>query len=95
MENQDSYISVTKGGTAFAGPDAVRLYKAIYLANCIALHGRCGMQPTRGVTITKMFKLATEFTGKTYKRGQHAQAIADLRTWIAAMQAALPIEEAL
>jgi hypothetical protein len=90
----ESYIETGPGGTAFVGPDAIRLHRAIYLANSIALHGRCGMIPTRGMTITKMFKIATSITGQTYRRGQHARAIADLRTWIAVMQAALPIEEA-
>ena len=66
----------------FTGPDGVNTYRAAVLRSSIKLHKSTGMIPTRGVTITRMFKLATEYTGKTYKRGAHDAAIADLQEWL-------------
>ena len=37
-----------------------------------------------------MLKMATEYTGKTYKRGQYEQAAADVGVWVDTMRAALP-----
>ena len=36
------------------------------------------------LTRTRALELASQITGKTYKRGQHAIAAADLDEWIAA-----------
>lgn len=79
------------GGITFVGKDSVNLVRAITLKNSINLHKKIGMIPTRGVTITKMFAMATQYTGKTYKRGAHQQAIDDLHIWIETMKAAIPI----
>jgi len=68
--------------TTFIGTDGVNTYRAIATKAAIKMHQACGMIPSRGVTITKLFKVASEYTGKAYKRGQHAQAIADLQVWI-------------
>jgi hypothetical protein len=35
--------------------------------------------------------MASKITGKTYKRGQYDQAIADVNEWIWAMESALPV----
>lgn len=79
------------GGTTISGKDGMNFYRAITLKSAIGLHMKTGLIPTRGVTITSMFKMATEYTGKTYKRGQHEAAINDLGVWIDTMRAALPI----
>jgi hypothetical protein len=68
--------------TTFIGTDGTNTYRAIATKSAIKMHKACGMIPTRGVTITKLFKIASSYTGKTYKRGQHDQAIADLQVWI-------------
>lgn len=86
-----SEINVHPGGVTFAGRDAVHLFRAITLKSGISLHQKCGMIPTRGMTITKMLAMAEEFTGKKYKRGDHQGAIADLQVWIDTMKAAMPI----
>jgi hypothetical protein len=49
----ESYITTGPSGMAFIGPDAIRLHRAVYLANAIVLHAKCGMIPTRGMTITQ------------------------------------------
>ena len=37
-----------------------------------------------------MLVLATEYTGKTYKRGEHAKAAEDVMTWVNTMAVAIP-----
>lgn len=72
----------SNGAMSFNGFDATNLYRANVIKQGIKLHQSCGMILTRGVTITKLFGMASEYTGKKYKRGAHAQAIADLSAWI-------------
>lgn len=90
---QTSEIVMSNGATTYAGPDAVNLFRARTLRSSIKMHQRSGMIPTRGVTITVMFQIAGQYTGKKYKRGQHDQAIADLDVWISAMTSAMPITD--
>lgn len=52
----------------------------------IRLHVKCmaaGMNHSK-LTRTRALELASQITGKTYKRGQHAIAAADLDAWIEA-----------
>lgn len=86
-----SQIETSASGIAFVGHDATRLFAVTALRSAISLHQKCGMIPTRGMTITKLFAAAKPYTGQTYKRGEHARAIADLTTWIEAMKSALPV----
>jgi hypothetical protein len=90
-----SQITHTDGGTTIVGPDAMLFYKAAQLKGFIGLYIKCGMIPTRGVTISKMLKMATEITKKPYKNTDDGrrQAEADLQTWVNTMKAALPIED--
>ena len=88
----DSYIHTFPGGTAFVGNDAVRLYAAITLRSAIKLYLKAGIIMTRGATISSLLRQAGARTGKTYRRGQGEAAVADLTTWITAMQSALPVE---
>ena len=92
MDNSELHV---KNGqiTAYVGFDATRLMRARMLKSFIDLHKKTGMIPTRGVTITKMFKMAKEYTGQTYKRGEHDRAVNDLNVWIATMASALPVVE--
>lgn len=88
----DSHVDVRPGGgTSFVGPDAIKLFRAITLASSLRLFANTGMVPTRGVTGFMMLKMATEFTGKTYKRGQHTKAAEDVATWIDTMKLAMPL----
>lgn len=88
-----SEIVLNNGSTTFAGPDAVNLFRAISLKSSLSLYAKCGMRPTRMVTPTMMLQMATEYTGKKYKRSQHAQAAADMNAWIQTMKTALPITD--
>jgi hypothetical protein len=69
----------------------VRLYQAVALKSALRMYAKCKMQPNRAWTPTAMLKLAGQFCGKTYKRGEYELAIADLTVWISTMQSALPI----
>ena len=89
--NQSEVVVHKGGGTTFAGPDAVNLFRAITLKSALSMYAACGMIPTRGVTATVMLKIAKEYTGKTYKRGEHAKAALDVSVWIETMKAAMPV----
>ena len=88
----DSYIGVNKQNqcTSFVGPDATNYVRAELLASALKLYDKCKIIPTRGVTPTKMLKMATGYTGKAYKRGQYLSAAADVKKWADEMKAALP-----
>lgn len=87
----ESVITTGRGGTMFAGPDAVELFRAATLQSAIKLL-KVGIMPTRGMTSAKAFKLVTPYTGQTYKRGEHDRAMADLKVWIETMKSAIPVE---
>ncbi len=86
-----SHIDVHPGGTSFVGADAVKLFRAISMMSALSFYGKHKMVMTRGLSSTLMLQIAKEFTGKTYRRGQHAQAAEDVRAWVDAMKAAMPI----
>lgn len=90
----DSYIG-TRGGkcTSFVGSDATNYVRAELLASSLRLYDKCKIIPTRGVTATKMLKMATGYTGKTYKRGEYVRAADDVKAWANEMKAALPVIE--
>lgn len=79
------------GAMSFNGYDATNLYRAAMIKQGIKLHRDTGMILTRGATITKLFGMASEYTGKKYKRGQHNAAIADMETWIDDAKTAITI----
>lgn len=81
------------GGTTITGKDGINLYRAITLKAALNLYAKTKMLATRNATPTAMLQMATEYTGKTYKRGQHAQAAADVDVWVQTMKAAMPITD--
>ena len=88
----DSYILTKTDGQAisYVGEDAARYYQArVLLAGLRAV--KHGMRITRTATPTNVLKMAGQFTGKKYKRGQIDIAIADLTDWVALMMLAMPI----
>jgi hypothetical protein len=87
----DSQVSISNGGVMFAGPDAVNLYRAMSVRASLRIVG-IGMS-IKGVSKTGLLKIASEYTGKQYKRGEYEKAREDLTTWIETMKLALPIED--
>jgi hypothetical protein len=71
-------IETTAGGTIFTGPD-VNTFVLIALKAALRMYADTGMRPNRAWTATAMLRKASEFTGRTYKRGQHAIAAQDLQ----------------
>jgi len=89
----DSHIVVKNNRcTTFVGGDAVNYVRAEFLASALKLYhdSKGRIIPTRGVTAMKMLKMATEYSGKNYKRGDYLQASADVKKWADEMKAALP-----
>lgn len=62
------------GGAIYAGPKGVNVFRLRVLAGAIRLYAKCGVIPTRGVTISKMMKQAEADTGKKFKRGAYIEA---------------------
>jgi hypothetical protein len=86
----DEGIILSPAGTMFSGPDATHLFRAVALRSALKL-AKAGIKINRHTTATDLFKMAKEYTGKTYKRGQYDQARYDLTIWIDTMKAAIPI----
>ncbi len=58
------------------------MYRVIVLKSALKMYAESGIRPNRAYTPTAMLKAAGSITGKTYKRGQHKQAAADLGSWL-------------
>ena len=92
----DSFIRYSKGrkeAVSYVGTDATTLYRVNMIKVSIKLWMKTGMMPTRGVTITKLLKMAEQYTGRKYKKSEAAYAVEDLHNWVTTMISALPIEE--
>lgn len=88
---QNSEITILESGSVgYSGPDAVNLFRAITLRVSLDAYGKHKIRMTRHLTPSAMLKMATEYTHKTYKRGQYFQAAEDLQTWIELMRLAIP-----
>jgi len=90
MDN--SAIVHSRGGSITLTGDAIQLYAAAQLRGSITLYIKCGLIPTRGVTIRRMLDITKKYTGKDYKnsRGEQQRAVEDLTVWINTMKAAMP-----
>ncbi len=92
----DSFIRYSRGrgeATSYVGSDATTLYRVNMIKVSIKLWMKTGMMPTRGVTISKLLKMAEQYTGRKYKKSEAAYAVEDLHNWVTTMISALPIEE--
>ncbi len=92
MSAPSDRIEIHKGGGfSCVGHDAVHLYRAVTLKQALSMYARSKMLMARNITPTSMLAMATSYTCKAYKRGQHQQAATDLQVWIDTMKAALPV----
>jgi len=91
--NERSEIVTGPGGTTFAGPEAVDLFRAVALKSGISMYAKCGMKPNSMWTPTNMLAAAGRLTGKKYKlsRSGYAKAIADLEAWIVEARREIPV----
>ena len=86
----DSKVIHHASGTTFVGPDAISCMRAFALASALDLYAKAGILPSRNMSATKLLRAANQYTGKTYRYGEHAQAAADVRLWAREMRDALP-----
>ncbi len=84
--NEADYLERTRNGQSFSGSD-VNIFAVTSLAMGMRLYAKTGMKPSRSWTPTNMLKTASTYTGKTYKRGQFAQAAADLLAYADVLKA--------
>ncbi len=68
------------GGFTINTPEGMAMYRARAIASALRLHIKTNgqMRVNSAYTPTKVLKAAGEITGKAYKRGQQAIALADL-----------------
>ena len=72
--SQNEITFTGNGGASYVGPKGVNVFRLRVLAGAIRLYAKCGVIPTRGVTISKMMKQAEADTGKKFKRGAYIEA---------------------
>jgi len=87
----DSMVTISNSGVCYSGPDAVNLARAITVRSALRL-AKIGMS-VRGANKTQLLKIASEYTDRTYKRGQYDLAISDITVWIETMKLAMPVED--
>lgn len=92
MAKSESYIVVNSGRvTSYVGEDATNLVRAMTIKHALKFYAATGMLVTRGATPTRLLQMASEYTGKKYKRGEHRKAAEDVAVWVETMRAALPV----
>lgn len=74
------YLDRTNGGRSFTSSD-MGIFRAIVIASALDLYAKTGMRANRAYTPTNMLRAAREITGRTFKRGQYADAAHALREW--------------
>jgi hypothetical protein len=87
----DSQVTISNSGVMYSGPDAVNLARAITVRSALKL-AKIGLS-VRGANKTQLLKIASEYTDRTYKRGQYDLAISDITVWIETMKLAMPVED--
>ena len=85
-------ITAMAGGGVIATGHGVTVYQALVVKNAIKMWLKHRVKANRAYTPTNMAATAGRITGKTYKRGQLAQAQADLEQWIQDQRAVLAAE---
>lgn len=94
MKTDNSRLETRDGRVvSYIGQDGITLFQAITLRSALRLWAEHRMLVNRQWTPTLMLTVAGRFSGKTYKRGEHALAAEDVQKWIDAMRAALPVVE--
>jgi len=93
----NSSITVDKEGrvVAYDGKDGVELFRIRTLASSLRLFAATGIIPTRGITYSKMLRMAEKYTGKNYRvrREECGRAAGDLDVLASTLVAALPVNK--
>jgi len=86
MEQGTTFTERTHNGRVFSKGD-VDIFRAALLAQSLIGYAKCKMLPTRGVTASGMLKMASQYTGKAYKRGDYMKAAEDLKAHVEFLKA--------
>lgn len=78
--SQNEISFTANGGATYAGPKGTNVYYLRCLASAIRLYAKCGIIPTRGVTISKMMKQAAAATGQKFKARDYVGAALAVET---------------
>ena len=73
-------------------PEAVACRQAEALISGLRFYAQWGLKPNPAYTPTFMLNLASQFTGKRYKRREFIRAADDVAVWLQNMKAALSSE---
>lgn len=74
-------ITHSQHGTIFTG-SAVHIMRAATVRSAIRMYIHSGMLITRGMTISKLMRAASDITDKKFKARDYAGAMAALDQWI-------------
>lgn len=89
----DNVVVTNKAGevTSLVFRDAVDLMRVVVLCSSIAMYRRSNGRiiPTRGMGITRMLSMASQYTGQKYKRSEIIRAEEDLKVWVEMMKSSL------
>ncbi len=81
-----------EGGTMFNGRGAVDVFRAITVASALRLYAKTGIKANRAYTPTAMLRVAAEYVGHPFKRGQYAEAAEELSAWAAQARAGMDVQ---
>jgi hypothetical protein len=86
-------ITVRQGRcVGFAGEGATNLFRAMAIKSALGLLA-VGIKPNRLYTKKNVLRVVSEYTGKTYKQTQLAEAAADLAAWIETARKTIPVRQ--
>lgn len=92
--NNQTFAERTHNGHSFANGD-VDIFRAAILAQSLIVYAKLKMIPTRGVGPVQMLKMASEYTGRKYKRGDYLKAAEDLKGHVEFLKASPQTEKPL
>lgn len=93
---QPSFSYYSDGSLACAsGFEAVDCVRVAHLIMGIKMLHKTGgrLIPTRGFTMKRGLTMASQYTGRAYKRTEVEKALADLKVWLETMKSTIPVQE--
>lgn len=87
-------IVYAKSYTAFAGREAVEVFRAAAICSALYLYAEHGIKANRAYTPKAMMAAAAQITGKKFKARDYKGAHAALKAWVIEQKAKIPAREA-
>jgi hypothetical protein len=76
-----STITHSEGGSMYAGPEAVSVFRAYVIASALKMYAKHKIKANRAYTPTNMLAAVHEITGMKFKRTQMMEAAQFLQLW--------------